>query len=142
VLGLIALFQRAGLKEFDEHYNDPRVAAFKDKVDMTLDPEVDRAYPARWIGKVTVETAGGRILHGRVDEPRGDPGNTLTRGEIEEKALRLARYSGAATPAEMASVFARVRELTTTDQIAGLLIQTSADISVGAADTSVRATGL
>src|ERR1700733_8104789 len=39
VLGLIALFRRAGLKEFDEHYSDPRVAAFRDKVHMTLDPE-------------------------------------------------------------------------------------------------------
>jgi 2-methylcitrate dehydratase PrpD len=121
VLGLIALFQRAGLKEFDEHYSDPRVAAFRAKVEMTLDPEVDKAYPARWIGKVTVETADGRVLHGRVDEPRGDPGNTLTRGEIEEKALRLADYSGAATPAEMATVFAEIRRLTSIEEIAPFL---------------------
>ena len=121
VLGLIALFQRAGLKEFDEHYSDPQVAAFRDKVEMVLDAEVDRAYPARWIGKVTVETADGRVLHGRVDEPRGDPGNTLTRGEIEEKALRLATYSGAATLAEMAVVFAQVRHLTSIEEIGPFL---------------------
>jgi 2-methylcitrate dehydratase PrpD len=121
VLGLIALFRRAGLKEFDEHYSDSRVAAFRDKVEMKLDSEVDGAYPDRWIGKVTVETADGRILNGRVDEPRGDPGNTLTRGEIEEKALRLAEYSGGATPAEMAGVFAQVRELVNTDEIAAFL---------------------
>jgi 2-methylcitrate dehydratase PrpD len=121
VLGLIALFQRAGLKEFDEHYSDPQVAAFRDKVEMVLDAEVDRAYPARWIGKVTVETADGRVLHGRVDEPRGDPGNTLTRGEIEEKALRLAAYSGAATLAEMAVVFAQVRHLTSIEEIGPFL---------------------
>jgi len=117
VLGLIALFRRAGLKEFDEHYSDARVAAFRDRVDMILDPEVDRAYPARWIGKVTVETADGRVLYGRVDEPRGDPGNTLTRGEIEEKALRLADYSGAATPAEMAAVFTQIRQLSSIEEI-------------------------
>jgi len=84
---------------------------------MVRDPEVDRAYPAHWIGKVTVETADGRVLHGRVDEPRGDPGNTLTRGEIEEKAGRLANYSGAATPAEMAGVFAQVRGLTSIEEV-------------------------
>jgi 2-methylcitrate dehydratase PrpD len=134
VLGLIALFRRAGLKEFDEHYSDARVAAFRDKVEMILDPEVDRAYPARWIGKVTVETADGRVLYGRVDEPRGDPGNTLTRGEIEEKALRLADYSGAATPAEMSTVFKRIRELTRTDEIAAFLIQAGTDMSVRATD--------
>jgi 2-methylcitrate dehydratase PrpD len=121
VLGLTALFRRAGLKEFDEHYSDARVAAFRDKVDMKLDPEVDRAYPARWIGKVAVETADGRVLYGRVDEPRGDPGNTLTRGEIEEKALRLADYSGAATPAEMAAVFAQIRQLASIEEFGPFL---------------------
>jgi len=126
VLGLIALFRRAGLREFDEYYSDPRVAAFRAKAEMTLDPEVDAAYPARWIGKVTVETADGRVLRGLVDEPRGDPGNTLTRGEIEEKALRLADYSGAATPAEMAGVFDSVRDLTCTDKIGAFLTPPSA----------------
>ncbi len=118
---LIAVFHRAGLKEFEDHYADPRVAAFRSKVTMVHDPEIDRAYPARWIGKVTVETNDGRILHGRVDEPRGDPGNTLTRAEIEAKALRLADFTGAATPAEMESVFAKVRELTRTPHVGFLL---------------------
>ncbi len=88
---------------------------------MVLDPEVDRAYPARWIGKVTVETTGGLVLHGRVDEPRGDPGNTLTRRELEEKALRLASYSGAATADEMARVFAQIRDIRNTEEIGTFL---------------------
>jgi len=117
VLGLIALYRRAGMTEFGEQYSDPRVAAFRRKVTMVLDPEIDQAYPARWIGKVTVETVDGRVFHGRVDEPRGDPGNTLTRAELEEKALRLAGYSGAATPEEMAAIFAQMRDLTRTDEI-------------------------
>ena len=71
------------------------------KVHMALDPEVDAAYPARWIGKVTVLLRGGQVLHGRVDEPKGDPGNTLTRTEIEDKAARLAAFSGAASQAEV-----------------------------------------
>lgn len=117
VLGLIAVFHRAGLREFAEHYRDPRVDAFRQKVTMALDPEVDRAYPARWIGKVTVETLAGHTLRGYVDEPRGDPGNTLSRVELEEKALRLADFTGAATPAEMQSVFAKIRDLTHTAKI-------------------------
>jgi 2-methylcitrate dehydratase PrpD len=88
---------------------------------MALDPEVDRAYPARWIGKVTIETTDGRALHGRVDEPRGDPGNTLTPAEIEEKARRLAAHSGAATPAEMTAVIAQTRELSHIARIGTLL---------------------
>lgn len=108
VLGLIAVFRRAGLKEFEAHFNDARIEAFCDKVHMALDAEADRAYPARWIGKVTVETADGRTLHGRVDEPKGDPGNTLSRAELEEKALRLAEFSGAATIDEMRRSFGRI----------------------------------
>jgi 2-methylcitrate dehydratase PrpD len=88
---------------------------------MVFDPEVDQAYPARWIGKVTVEMADGRVLHGRIDEPRGDPGNTLSRAELEEKALRLADYTGAATAAEMVAVFARIRDLSKTDKIGAFL---------------------
>ncbi len=78
---------------------------------MQLDPEVDAAYPARWIGKVEVLTKDGRVLAGRVDEPKGDPGNTLSRPELEAKAQRLAAYRGGATEAEMRQVIARVWSL-------------------------------
>ena len=67
---------------------------------MAFDAEVDSAYPARWIGKVTVETRDGRTLHGRVDEPKGDPGNTLTRAELTTKLQRLAAFSAAASEEE------------------------------------------
>jgi 2-methylcitrate dehydratase PrpD len=61
------------------------------------------------------------VLAGRVDEPKGDPGNTLDRDEIEAKALRLAAFSGAATPAEMASLFAKAWRLARTDRVGTLL---------------------
>jgi len=86
----------------------PRVAALRERVTMQLDPEVDQAYPQRWIGKVTVTTRDGRSLSARVDEPKGDPGNTLTRAEIEDKAQRLAAYGKGATPAEVQALIARV----------------------------------
>jgi 2-methylcitrate dehydratase PrpD len=113
VLGLIAQFRTAGLKEFDTAYNDPRIVQFRDKVAMQLDEEVNTAYPARWIGKVTVTTTDGRVLEGRVDEPKGDPGNTLSREELEQKALRLADFAGAATPAEMGAAFERIWNIAT-----------------------------
>lgn len=101
VLALAAQFGHAGLTEFDEHFLSDTTQALRDKVTMALDPEVDAAYPRRWIGKVTVHTTDGRVFHGRVDEPKGDPGNTLSRAEITAKALRLAAYSGGATPQAM-----------------------------------------
>lgn len=101
VLALAAQFGHAGLTEFDAHFLSDTTQALRDKVTMALDPEVDAAYPRRWIGKVTVHTTDGRVFHGRVDEPKGDPGNTLSRAEITAKALRLAAYSGGATPQAM-----------------------------------------
>ena len=117
VLGLIGQFRAAGLGEFESHFNDPRIVSFRDKVQMELDPEVDTAYPARWIGKVTVETTDGRVLKARVDEPKGDPGNTLSRPELEDKALRLAAFSGGASADEMHAAFARLWALDTNEPV-------------------------
>ena len=101
VLALVAHYQFAGLQEFDQHFHDDEICAFRERVSMTLDPEVDGAYPQRWIGKVKVHLNNGQILDGRVDEPKGDPGNTLSRAEITDKAMRLAAFSGGASPVEM-----------------------------------------
>ena len=121
VLGLIAVFGSAGMLEFDKSFKDPRVVAVHDKVRMVLDSEVDTAYPARWIGKVSVETTGGRTLHGRVDEPKGDPGNTLSRPELEDKALRLARFSGGASETEMRRAFDRIWGIAAAERIGSLV---------------------
>ncbi len=121
VLGLIALHRCAGLGEFSEHFHEARIRAFCDKVRMELDAEVDTAYPQRWIGKVTVTTTDGRTLHGRVDEPKGDPGNTLDRDELQQKALRLSAFTDAASQAEMQRLIGRIFTLESTEKISCLL---------------------
>ncbi|QEL66258.1 hypothetical protein OTERR_27820 [Oryzomicrobium terrae] len=121
VLGLIAVYGKAGLEEFRDHaLSDPRVAAFRAKVRMALDPEVDGAYPRRWLGRVEVTTLDGRTLRGALDEPKGDPGNPLSRAELEDKARRLARFSGAASEAEASALIARVWSLHEASSVASL----------------------
>ena len=95
VLALAGHYGYAGVDEFERHFLDDPVVAFRGKVEMAYDEEVDRAYPERWIGKVTVFATDGRVLHGRVDEPKGDPGNTLSRDEIATKLKQLVKFSGA-----------------------------------------------
>ncbi len=106
VLALVARFGHAGLLEFEQHFLDDSTRLLGQRVEMVFDAEVDAAYPQRWIGKVTVHTVDGRLLQGRVDEPKGDPGNTLSREEITAKVLRQAAFSGGATMAEMQSAVA------------------------------------
>ena len=126
VLAMVATHRRAGLVEFQRHFRDPAIAAFRDRVRMVHDEEIEAAYPQRWIGKVEVETTDGRTLSARVDEPRGDPGNTLARDEVVDKAVRLAQWSGAATEAEMRAVAARVFALVGTSEV-GILLPARAD---------------
>jgi 2-methylcitrate dehydratase PrpD len=122
VLGLVAVHGAAGLAEFEEHaLQDPAVAAFREKVRMVLDDEVNRAYPERWIGKVEVVTTDGRSLEARVDVPKGDPGNTLTTAELEEKAVRLGAFRGAAGEAEVRAVLARIHRLEDEPRVGRLL---------------------
>ena len=121
VLALVARFGHAGLVEFDKHFQETITRALSDKVEMVLDDEVDAAYPRRWIGKVTVTTTDGRVLHGRVDEPKGDPGNTLSRVEITDKAQRLAAFSGGASEAEMTRAIDRLWDIASHPKVGRLL---------------------
>jgi len=100
---------------------DPRVAAFRERVRMVRDEEVDAAYPRRWIGKIEVRTTGGRICAARVETPKGDPGNPLSRAELEEKAVRLAQFRGAANEAETRAAIERIRSFDTETRVGRLI---------------------
>jgi 2-methylcitrate dehydratase PrpD len=112
MLALIANYGRASLADFtNEALGDAKLRGFHDKVKMALDPEVDRAYPRRWLGHVSVTTRDGRTIEQRITSPKGDPDNTLTRAELEDKALRLAAFTGGASAEEMKKVSARIWRL-------------------------------
>ncbi len=122
VLAMIATQGRAALADFTEKsLKNNKLRKFHDCVTMALDQEIDAAYPRRWIGRVSVQTRNGRTLECRVETPKGDPGNTLSRAELEDKALRLAGYSGAASEAEMKHLIARIWRLRDEPQVRDFL---------------------
>jgi 2-methylcitrate dehydratase PrpD len=43
--------------------------------------------------------------------PKGDPGNSLSRAELEDKARRLAAYQQGATSEKLESLIARIWRL-------------------------------
>jgi 2-methylcitrate dehydratase PrpD len=120
-LGLIAAHRRAGMADFDGYFKDAAAKSFLDRVEMQLDPEVDAAYPERWIGKVAVRTKDGRELSGRVDEPKGDPGNTLSRDEIDEKARRLIAYGKSVKDGEIDGLMAKLWAIADSKKIGRLV---------------------
>ncbi len=109
VLATIAKNGSAGIDDFtEEALRDPELRRFSEKVEMVLDPEVDAAYPRRWIGLVEIETTDEERFTSRVEVPKGDPGNTLSREELEAKARKLAAYGGGATASEVDRILARI----------------------------------
>lgn len=121
VLGLIAIKNSADLISFDSVLSDAQVTAFRDRVTMELDPEIDAAYPQQWIGKVTVKTVDGKTYKAIVQEPKGDPGNTLSRAELEDKAMRLGTYHEAATAEQVRSIIDKVWQIESEVRIGNIL---------------------
>jgi 2-methylcitrate dehydratase PrpD len=126
VLALIAEKGSAGIDDFtEEALADAGLRAFSENVEMVLDEEVDAAYPRRWIGVVEIETSGGGRFTSRVEVPKGDPGNTLSREELEEKARNLAAHGGGASGEEMDQIVARIWSLDEETDVRDLLPESS-----------------
>ncbi|MBY4896917.1 MmgE/PrpD family protein [Cupriavidus sp. AU9028] len=122
VLGLVTWHGHAGLAQFEQHaLQDPRVAQFRKLVRMERDEEIDAAYPRQWIGRVTVRTRDGRTVQARVDVPKGDPDNTLSRTELQDKALQLAAFREGASADEMRRIIERVWTLDQAPDVADWL---------------------
>jgi 2-methylcitrate dehydratase PrpD len=128
VLALIALYQQAGIEQFSEQALQNRsVREMMGRVEMEFDPEIDAAYPQRWIGKVQVETSDGAEFVACVPVPKGDPQNTLQRAEIEAKARRLAEYRHGASQAEIDALIARLWTLDEERSVRDLLPRIKCD---------------
>jgi 2-methylcitrate dehydratase PrpD len=122
VLALIAARGSAGIDDFTEAaLEDPELREFSERVEMVFDPEIDAAYPQRWIGLVEIETTGGDRIASRVDVPKGDPGNTLSREELEEKALRLSAFQDGASDEEVSRMMDRIWNLDREPDVRNLL---------------------
>ena len=120
-LGLIATHRKAGLPQFAQVLEDETAISFLNRVTMELDKEVDTVYPKQWIGKVTVTTKNQGSFSGRVDEPKGDPGNTLSREELDTKARALALSGGAIENNELNSLMNTIWNINAESEIARLL---------------------
>jgi len=111
-LGLIATHRKAGLIEFANVLHDEIAMSFLERVTMELDTDIDQAYPLQWMGKVTVTMHDQTSYTGYIAEPKGDPGNTLNRAELDAKARLLAQSGGAVTGGELDDLMQRLWQVT------------------------------
>lgn len=99
VLGFLAHYGTAGVEAFTlGTIRNPQVCDFLKRVSMVFDPEVDAAYPQKWIGKVSVMTWDQRGIEQRLEFPKGDPQNPLSPDERMATFRRLASFGSLREP--------------------------------------------
>jgi 2-methylcitrate dehydratase PrpD len=87
-----AKFRQAGLDDFTmARLKDPDIAALMKRIILEGDDALSREYPRKWAARVEVRLNNGRILQGRVDHPKGDPENPLSREDLTGKFRTLTR---------------------------------------------------
>jgi len=85
---------KAGMDEFmDERIKDPSVLEITRKVSVTADDKLTALCPQMRVAIVTIKTSNGNFCE-RVDYPKGEPENPLTRVELEEKFRGLSIFGG------------------------------------------------
>lgn len=90
-LALTVLRGGNGFQDYTEQtLRDPAILALTDRVDLEIDPEVDKAYPGNRGARVTVQLTDGRRLACKVDHCKGTPQNPLTKAEFEGKFRSVA----------------------------------------------------
>lgn len=100
---------KAGLSEFtEESMANPKVVAITQKISVTDIEELTALCPQKRVAVVTVKTKSGDYSL-RVDYPKGEPENPLTRQELEDKFRGLSMYGGL-TKEECDEVLAEVRK--------------------------------
>jgi 2-methylcitrate dehydratase PrpD len=73
-----------------ERLNDPHTRALMQRIDKSLDPAVDAAFPGRRGARVTITLRDGRQLSLLQPDRKGDPELPLSDADLEAKLMELA----------------------------------------------------
>ena len=85
----------AGLASYSEKtISDNKILELTRKVTVLEDEELTTLCPEKRASILTVCLSDGKTLSKRVDYPKGEPENPLTKEELEEKFRELAMYGG------------------------------------------------
>jgi 2-methylcitrate dehydratase PrpD len=98
--------------------NDPKLRSFMSRVQMSVDPEADAAFPKQRGAIVEVETVSGDRYVQRRRTRKGDPDDPLSDDEVYDKYRELARPVIGETASE--DLLAALRNLETLDDLTDL----------------------
>jgi 2-methylcitrate dehydratase PrpD len=82
---------QVGLEQFsDERFGpegvrDARIAELLGRTNVAVADYLTAKYPAAWPSRLRIVLAGGRVLEGGADCPRGNPENPVSTAELREK---------------------------------------------------------
>lgn len=83
---------QGGLETFNEETLwDKEIRSLMNRVDVIVDPTIDRQYPEKWGAVVEVKLTTGEIIRKQTDFPKGDPENAVSKDELIEKFIDLAK---------------------------------------------------
>jgi 2-methylcitrate dehydratase PrpD len=103
----------------EQKISDPRVLELAKRVEIVLDPEIEKAYPEKFAGKVEIVLTNGKKFEAGVDYPTGSPQNPMSFDHVAEKFESLAgtvmgrsRIDAIIEKVERLEKLANIRELT------------------------------
>jgi 2-methylcitrate dehydratase PrpD len=73
-----------------ERMADPATRALMERIEVSLDPELDAAFPRQRAARVAIDAAGGRRAEWLQPTRIGDPDAPLSDKQLEDKYLELA----------------------------------------------------
>lgn len=109
-------FGKVGLEAFtEERLNDGELRDLMTRVELSSDEELDREYPEKWGAIVEVSTRDGRVFSQKVEYPKGDPQNPLSRQEFSDKFINLTE--GILPIERSTSMLGRILELEEVERV-------------------------
>ncbi len=72
-----------------EMLRDPVIKRFMSKIDVLIDPELDKAYPNKWLASVSITLNDGRKFEETAGYPEGNPGDPIWKQQVINKFVSL-----------------------------------------------------
>jgi len=91
-IAVVLLEGRVLLEQFtEEKISDPKIFELAKRVEVVLDPEIEKVYPERFANKVEIILNNGKGFATRVDFPTGSPEKPMSFEDVAEKFESLAQ---------------------------------------------------